>query len=52
MVEYGLLASRSSEVLMGIIGQVQGLLDAIPFGSPIAAGATIAAALYLIFRRR
>ena len=52
MVEYGRIASRSSEVLMGIIGQVQGLWDAIPFGSPVAAGATIAAALYLIFRRR
>ncbi len=51
MVEYGLIASRSSEVLMGIIGQVQGILDAIPFGSPIAAGAGIAVAVYFIFRK-
>ncbi len=52
MVEYGLIASKSSEVLMGIIGQVQGLWEAIPFGPPVAVGAGIAAAVYLIFRKR
>jgi hypothetical protein len=52
MVEYGLIASKSSEVLMGIVGQLQGLWDSIPFGSPVAVGAGIAAAIYLIFRKR
>ena len=49
MVEYGLLASKSSAFLSGIIGQMQGLWDAIPFGSPVAIGAGIAMALYLVF---
>lgn len=52
MVEYGLIASKSSEVLMGIIGQLQGLWEAIPFGSPGAVGVGLAAAIYLIFRKR
>jgi hypothetical protein len=52
MVEYGLLASKSSEILSGIIGQMQGLWDAIPFGSPVAIGAGIAAVFYLLFRKR
>jgi len=52
MVEYGLLASRSSEFLSGIIGQLQGLWDAIPFGSPVAIGAGIAAVIYFIFRKQ
>jgi hypothetical protein len=52
MVEYGLIASKSSEVLMGIMGNVQGLWEAIPFGPPVAVGAGIAAAVYLIFRKR
>ena len=49
MVEYGLIASKSSELLTGVIGQMQGLLDAIPFGSPVAIGAGIAVVLYLLF---
>ena len=52
MVEYGLLASKSSDFLAGVIGQMQGLWDAIPFGSPIAIGAGIAMALYLLFWKR
>jgi hypothetical protein len=52
MVEYGLLASKSSEFLSGIIGQMQGLWDAIPFGSPVAIGAGIAMVLYLLFWKR
>lgn len=52
MVEYGLIASKSSEILMGVIGQLQGLLDAIPFGSPVAIGAGAAALLYLLLRKR
>jgi hypothetical protein len=52
VVEYGLIASKSSEILMGVIGQLQGLLDAIPFGSPVAIGAGAAALLYLLVRKR
>ena len=52
MVEYGLLASKSSEFLTGVIGQMQGLWDTIPFGSPVAIGAGIAVVLYLLFRKR
>jgi len=52
MVEYGLIASKSAEFLTGVIGQMQGLLDAIPFGSPVAIGAGAAAVLYLLFRKR
>jgi uncharacterized membrane protein len=54
VVEYGLIASKSSEILMGVIGQLQGLLDAIPFSSPvaIAIGAGAAALLYLLLRKR
>lgn len=52
MVEYGLLASKSSELLSGIIGQMQSLWDVIPFGSPVAIGAGIAMVLYLLFRKR
>jgi hypothetical protein len=36
MVEYGVLASKSSEILSGFFGQLQNLWDAIPFGTPIA----------------
>lgn len=52
MVEYGLLASKSSEFLSGIIGQMQSLWDAIPFGSPVAIGAGIAMVLDLLFWKR
>ena len=52
MVEYGLLASKSSDFLPGIIGQLQGVWDAIPFGSPAAIGAGIAIVLYLLFWKR
>lgn len=52
MVEYGLIASKSAEVLTGIIGQMQGLWDALPFGSPVAIGAGIAVVLYLSFWKR
>ena len=52
MVEYGIIVSKSAEILTGIFGQMQSLLDAIPFGSPIAIGVGVAAVLYLFFRRR
>jgi len=52
MVEYGLIASKSAEFLTGIIGQMQGLWDAIPFGSPVAIGSGIAVVLYLLFWKR
>jgi hypothetical protein len=52
MVEYGLIASKSAEFLAGIVGQMQGLWDAIPFGSPVAIGAVIVVVLYLLFRKR
>ena len=52
MVEYGLIASKAAEFLTGVAGQMQNLLDAIPFGSPVAIGAGIAAVLYLAFRKR
>jgi hypothetical protein len=52
MVEYGLLASKSSDFLSGIIGQMQSLWDALPFGAPVAIGAGIAIVLYLIFWKR
>jgi hypothetical protein len=52
MVEYGLLASKSSEILLGIMGSMQSLWDAIPFGSPVAIGAGIVAVFYLLFRKR
>ena len=52
MVEYGLLASKSSDFLSGILGQMQGLWDAIPFGSPVVIGAGIVAVFYLLFRKR
>ena len=37
---------------VGIIGQMQGLWDAIPFGPPVAIGAGIAMAVYLLFWKR
>ena len=52
MVEYGLLASKSSEILSGLFGQLQSLWDSIPFGSPVAIGAGIAMVLYLLFWKR
>jgi len=52
MVEYGLIASKSAEFLTGIIGQMQGLWDAIPFGSPVAIGAGIAIVLCFLFWNR
>jgi hypothetical protein len=52
MVEYGLLASKSSEILLGIFGQLQSLWDSIPFGSPAAIGAGVVLVLYLLFRKR
>jgi hypothetical protein len=51
MVEYGLIASKSAEFLTGIVGQMQSLWDAIPFGSPVAIGAGIAMVLFLLFRK-
>jgi hypothetical protein len=52
MVEYGLLASKSSEILSGIFGQLQSLWDSIPLGSPVAIGAGIVAVFYFLFRKR
>lgn len=52
MVEYGLIASKSAEFLTGVIGQMQGLWDQLPFGSPVAIGAGAAVLLYLLFRKR
>ena len=52
MVEYGILVSKSSEILSGIFGQLQSLWDAIPFGSPYVIGAGIVMVLYLLFRKR
>lgn len=52
MVEYGLIASKSAEFLTGIIGWMQGLLDSIPFGLPIAIGAGVAVVLYLALWKR
>ena len=52
MVEYGLLASKSSEILLGIFGQLQSLWDSIPFGSPVAIGAGVVLLLYLLFWKR
>ncbi len=51
MVEYGLLASKSSDFLTGIIGQMQSLWDALPLGSPVAIGAGIAVVLVLLWKR-
>lgn len=52
MVEYGLIVSKSAEFLTGAIGQMQNLLDAIPFGSPLAIGVSVAALFYLFLRSR
>ena len=52
MVEYGLLASKSSEILLGYFGQLQSLWDSIPFGSPVAIGVGIAVTAYFLLRSR
>ena len=52
MVEYGLIATRSAEFLTGILGQMQSLLDAVPFGSPVAVGVGVAVMCYLLLRKR
>ena len=50
MVEYGIIVSKSAEFLTGVLGQMQNLLDSIPYGIPIAIGAGVAALLYLLLR--
>jgi hypothetical protein len=52
MAEYGMIASKSAEFLTGAFGQMQNLLDAIPYGSPLAIGVSVAALFYLFLRRR
>jgi hypothetical protein len=52
MVESGLLASKSSEILLGLFGQLQNLWDAIPFGTPIAIVGGVALAAYFALLRR
>jgi hypothetical protein len=51
MVEYGVLASKSSEILSGFFGQLQNLWDAIPFGTPIAIVGSVALAAYFALMR-
>jgi hypothetical protein len=51
MVEYGLLASKSSEIVLGFFGQLQNLWDVIPFGTPIAIVGGVALAAYLALAR-
>ncbi len=50
MVEYGIIVSKSAEFLTGVFGQLQNLLDAIPYGVPIVIGAGAAALVYLLLR--
>jgi hypothetical protein len=52
MIEYGLLASKSTEFLLGLFGQLQNLLNAIPFGAPIAIAGGVALAAYFALLRR
>jgi Flp pilus assembly protein protease CpaA len=52
MVEYGLLASKSSEIIFSAFGQLQRFLHSVPYGHAIAIGAGIAIVAYLLFRSR
>ncbi len=52
MVEYGILASKSSDIIISAFGQIQSFLNSIPYSHAIAIGAGIAIVAYLLFRSR
>ncbi len=50
MVEYGLLVSKSSEILFSAFGQLQRFFYVIPYGRAIAIGVIIALFAYWLLR--
>jgi hypothetical protein len=52
MVEYGLLASKSSDFFFELLEQLKGIWASIPFWIPMAVALGFVLLIYLILRSR